>query len=337
MTEGEGLAMTAEIKEVGMDDGRVMMNVEVGLIEPNPEQPRGVFDQAELEELAGSIREHGVILPVALEEREGGGFWLEDGERRWRAAILAGLKMIPAVISPSRNGTGQRARLERALVANLQRAGMNAIEEARAFARLRDEFGLSVREIAKRLGKGGGAGEKLVFDRLVWLELEEEIQELVRMGELQKTADVARALLTVPAGVVRVRLAQELALQGATIGGCVSACGRVVQQLRDAEAVLATVEAGELRKWGEVEKEVLERETPALVFAGRRNGRPVKMTGWNALMQLGEVPEWGVVAQQARVTCGECALRDIASESVCRDCGLVDFLRRVMLSAERLD
>lgn len=107
---------------------KVLRDIPVDRIYPNPMQPRKIFDEAELHELADSIREHGVIEPIVV-ELCGRDFILHDGERRLRAARLASLKKIPAIVHPPLNGTGPRERLERALVANVQRSEMHPIEE----------------------------------------------------------------------------------------------------------------------------------------------------------------------------------------------------------------
>ena len=126
--------------------------ISIWRVHPNPEQPRKQFDQAELKELADSIREHGVIQPIAVEEA-GLDFILHDGERRWRAPKMAGLTVIPALIIQLLNGTGPQERLTRALVANIQHAAMTPVEEALALKRLNVEHKLSIREISKRTGR----------------------------------------------------------------------------------------------------------------------------------------------------------------------------------------
>ena len=116
--------------------------VNVGQIYPNPEQPRKDFDLAELESLAESIRSHGILVPVKL-EAAGDAFILHDGERRLRAARMAGLTQIPAEIQPGLNGNGPQTRLLQAVIINIQRADMNPVEEGQSYRRMRDEFGQS--------------------------------------------------------------------------------------------------------------------------------------------------------------------------------------------------
>lgn len=129
--------------------GRTYFQAAIEDVYPSPEQPRRHFGEAELDELAASIRAHGVIMPLVVRPRTGGGYLLIAGERRWRASQRAGLMQVPVVIQD----VDTREAFERALVENLQRADLNPIEEAAAFHRLIDEFGLSQEQVALRVGK----------------------------------------------------------------------------------------------------------------------------------------------------------------------------------------
>lgn len=163
-----------------------LVEIPVGQIEPNPSQPRRRFPADELEELAGSIRQHGVLQPLLVSERSAGRYLLVAGERRWRAARLAGLATVPAVI---RERLGDDHLLELALVENLQRRDLTPLEEARAFEQLRTSLGLSQAEIAERVG----IDRSTVANALRLLKLPAEVQEWVEEGEL--TAGHARTLL----------------------------------------------------------------------------------------------------------------------------------------------
>lgn len=142
-------------------------------IRPNPEQPRRYFDEGELAGLAQSIRENGVIQPVVVYKNGDGCYDLIDGERRWRAAWLAGLERVPAVV---RKSAAVEAG-ELALVANIQRADLTPLEEAQGFQKM-VEMGLSITKIAHRLG----ISYPKVHGRLSLLKLESEIQELIKKG-----------------------------------------------------------------------------------------------------------------------------------------------------------
>jgi ParB family chromosome partitioning protein len=130
---------------------RFALQIAIGEIKPNPEQPRRAFDPASLQELADSIRIHGILQPLLV--REGlAGYELIAGERRLRAAEIAGLAEVPVIVHPGSGGRLEE-RLELALVENLQRTDLNAIEEARAIQRLLRDFGLTQEALAERLGK----------------------------------------------------------------------------------------------------------------------------------------------------------------------------------------
>lgn len=283
------------------------MNISVNKIMPNPEQPRTIFDELEMNELAVSIKEHGVILPISVEEASDGFFILHDGERRWRAAKMAGLNVIPAKVEPARNGTGPRERLERALVANIQRESMNPIDLARAFNRLQVEHKLTIKEIGKRIGKAGSAGYVYVKNHLILLELEDEIQASIAGGELQKSRNLVDGLLSVPDSNARVKLAKRIAERKMTVKGGLRACVRVREALAS---------------------EGMGDETPAVRFAQARALKDAP--DWQVLALAGRVPPWDVVVKCAVGTCRTCPLREVASSTVCEECGVVDVLRRLL-------
>ncbi len=162
-------------------------SVPTSQIAPNPRQPRTVLDEAKLAELAESIRVHGLIQPLIVTETAEG-FTLIAGERRWRAAQLAGLAEVPVVVKE----TTPQDMLELALIENVQRADLNAIEEAHAYRQLIDEFGLTQEAVAERVGKARSTVANLV--RL--LTLPEGIQAAVNDGRLSGAH--ARALLPLP-------------------------------------------------------------------------------------------------------------------------------------------
>jgi ParB family chromosome partitioning protein len=163
------------------------MQVAVNLILPNPRQPRTNFNQTELEELAASIREHGIIQPLIVSQESGiQGYVLIAGERRLQAAKHIGLTTVPVLIRQ----TTDQERLELALIENVQRADLNAIEEAVAYHQLVDEFGLAHEEIAVRVGKSRVA----VTNTMRLLKLPRVVQNA--LVENQITEGHARALLT---------------------------------------------------------------------------------------------------------------------------------------------
>ncbi len=149
--------------------------IPVSSIRPNPEQPRRSFDPEEMEALAGSIAVHGVLQPVVVVD-DGDGFALIAGERRWRAATQSGLETIPAVVRTA----NELERLELALVENIQRADLNALEEAKAYRHLIDDFGLTQERVAERVGRSRPA----VANTLRILETAPLVQQAVADGTI---------------------------------------------------------------------------------------------------------------------------------------------------------
>ena len=152
---------------------------------PGPEQPRRKFDEAKLGELAESMKAHGVIVPLVVRPRPEGGYFLIAGERRWRAAQRDGLHEVPVVVQEVATGTA----LERALVENLQRADLGPLEEAAAYQRLVDEFGLTQEAIAERIGKD----RSTIANSIRLLKLPAPVRQLVEDERL--SMGHARALL----------------------------------------------------------------------------------------------------------------------------------------------
>lgn len=178
--------------------------VAVDQLRANHRQPRTHFDSDRLDELAESIRSQGVIQPLIVSDLGDGGYEIVAGERRWRAAQRVGLSEVPVVV---REAVGDREMLEVALVENLQRTDLDALEEAQAFHSLATEHGLSHEEIGRRVGRSRPA----ISNSLRLLQLPEEIQQLLREGQL--TAGQARPLLALT-GEEQLRLARLAAAEG---------------------------------------------------------------------------------------------------------------------------
>jgi len=176
------------------------VEIAIDRVEPNPLQPRAAFDEEALSELAASIAAHGVLQPILVTETLEG-YRLVAGERRLRAAQRAGLSRIPAVVRQA----DERGQLELALVENLQRADLNAIEAAHAYAQLRDQFGLTNEEIAATVGKA----RPTVSNTMRLLDLGEEVQAAIRAGTIGEGH--GRALLGLAATAQRELLALTVA------------------------------------------------------------------------------------------------------------------------------
>jgi len=176
-------------------------NIDVGRITPNPEQPRLSMDQSGLDELAASIREHGVLQPILVRPLEGGEFQLIAGERRWRASMAAGLETIPALVEEIDDDTA----LEISIIENLQREDLSPLDEATMYDRMVHEHGYSVRRLAQKIGKDKGYLE----NRLRLADAPEEIRELVSLRK--DTLSHAYELLKVDDPKKRRRLAGQVA------------------------------------------------------------------------------------------------------------------------------
>lgn len=177
-----GLSAPAVARHAGSNE------MAISLIDPNPYQPRKEFSEAALKSLAGSIAEHGVLQPIVVSPTDAGRYCLVVGERRLRAAKMAGLKTIPAIIRT----TEDQDKLELALVENIQREDLNPLEEAIGYHQLKDEFGLSQAEIARRTGKS----EVEILSRIRLLSLPDAVKEALVAGEITYARARALAQLT---------------------------------------------------------------------------------------------------------------------------------------------
>ena len=177
-----------------------LRDVPVDAITPNPWQPRTSFDEQELEELAQSIREHGVLQPVLVSQQPDGTFQLITGERRWRAVQKAGMPTLPAMVKE----TTPQASLELALVENIQRRDLNPLEEAHAFRQLLDEHGLTQEQLGQRVGKS----RVTITNTLRLLHLPDPVREALAGGEI--TEGHARAILMANGETARLRVLERV-------------------------------------------------------------------------------------------------------------------------------
>jgi ParB family chromosome partitioning protein len=205
---GLGKGLSSLIPHAGAEpaadgDTPVMAEIAVSDITPNPNQPRVHFDEESLTELAASIAQIGMLQPVLL-RRADPGYQLIAGERRWRAAKRAGLATVPAVVRVS----DDISAVEEALVENLHRQDLTALEEAAAYLQLIEDFQLTHDEVAQRIGKSRSA----VTNTLRLLGLPPEVQRLLADGKL--TAGHAKALLGTPDRMLQERLAKQAASEG---------------------------------------------------------------------------------------------------------------------------
>ena len=199
---GRGLGALIPATAGGIDE------IDVDLIVPNPHQPRTTFDEAALDELVGSMKEHGVLQPLLVSTSNTEGVYqLIAGERRLRAAKLAGLTRVPVIVKEA----ATRELLELALVENLQREDLNALEEAGAYQRLAGEFGITQDEIAHRVGRSRTA----VANTMRLLALSDEIKQSLAAGTI--TEGHGRALLAIEDEAERRNAWQQVIDRGLTV------------------------------------------------------------------------------------------------------------------------
>lgn len=183
---GRGLAsLIGDVGTEAAERGRAQRRVPIELIKPNPHNPRRAFPEAELDELADSIRDRGIIQPIVVRPRGRDSYEIVAGERRWRAAQRANLHDVPVVVVEVSDGEA----LQLAIIENVQRTDLNPIEEATAYQRLADEFGYSQDQVAKTVGKS----RPHVANTMRLLKLNKPVQDLVTAGEL--SAGHARVLI----------------------------------------------------------------------------------------------------------------------------------------------
>jgi ParB family chromosome partitioning protein len=224
---GRGLAALIS-SAPAMADG-ALRNLAIDEVQPNPQQPRFDIDADKLEELAASIRSHGVLQPIIV-RKMGSGFEIVAGERRWRAAAKAGLTEIPALIKELSNAAG----FEAALIENVQRADLDAMEEAHAYHRLVDDYGYSQGRVAEAVGKSRAA----VANSMRLLRLPARIKTL--LNERALTPGHARALMTVGDDTQAIRLGEEAAKNKRSVRELEARCRKVARARKPAQVAPAS-------------------------------------------------------------------------------------------------
>jgi ParB family chromosome partitioning protein len=202
--KGLGALIPTDTGGNGGNGGPTLVEIPVGQIAPNPHQPRKAFDEDTLAGLAASVQELGVLQPILVRPGADGAYELIAGERRWRAAKRAGLATVPAIV----RAVDEVTSVEQALVENLHRADLNALEEAAAYQQLIEDFGLTHDELASKVGKSRAA----VTNTLRLFQLPPSIQRMVAEGEL--SAGHARTLLGTPDRAFQESLAKRILAEG---------------------------------------------------------------------------------------------------------------------------
>ena len=228
--------LAKEKKDIALGFGNFM---DIGKIITNPEQPRKEFDDEALKELAASIKEKGVLQPI-LVEKKGDKYLIIAGERRYRAAVIAGLKEIPVI----EKEFSEEEKLEIALVENIQREDLSPIEEAKAFSALIKNYNIGQDELSKRIGKN----RSTIANSLRLLKMPQDMQDALSSGEI--TSGHARAVLSV------VNPADQRILFGRIISGALS--------VREAEKQAAELNKG-IRGAGQAEKKEKKKKSPDIL------------------------------------------------------------------------
>ncbi len=225
-----------------------VVELELDLIEPNRRQPRKYFDETALEELAVSLKTYGMIQPIVV-KKSGDYYEIIAGERRWRAAKIAGMEKVPVVVKKWEEGEA----FEAALVENLQREDLNPMEEAESYQRLQEEFGLSQEKIAEKVGKSRSA----ITNSLRLLQLDPRVRNFVVENKL--TSGHARTLLPITDGDAQFELAEHIIEEGLSV--------RAVEALvkaRLAKAEKADEEKEEVAKVDETAYRAIEDDLKSL-------------------------------------------------------------------------
>ena len=211
---GKGLgALLGDFEDISVEKSAYQM-LPIYRVEPDPDQPRQDFDPEALAELADSITEHGIIQPLTVRETKNGYYQIIAGERRWRAARLAKLSEVPAIIVEA----DDRKAMELALIENLQRQDLNAVEEAMGYRGLMDDHGLTQEEAAARVGKSRPA----VANSLRLLTLDPDVLDMVRSGQL--TAGHARAVLVLKDPKKQMEAAKKIVALGMSVRAAETLC-----------------------------------------------------------------------------------------------------------------
>ena len=258
---GKGLgALLGDFEEVSQEKS-AYQSLPIYKVEPNPDQPRRDFDEEELQALADSITEHGIIQPLTVRELNSGYYQIIAGERRWRAARLAGLGEVPVVIIEA----DDKKAMELALIENLQRQDLNPVEEALGYRSLMEDYGMTQEDAAKRVGKSRPA----VANALRLLGLQQEVLEKVRSGEL--SAGHARAILTVKSEKKQLAAAQKIAALGLSVRQAELLCRNMAKEAPEPKEEPVTLKVDYV---AECEKQLSKHLGRGVkIVNGKRKGR----------------------------------------------------------------
>lgn len=258
--KGLGRGLGALIDDFSPNTGeQSITSLPLHKVEPNPDQPRHQFDEEQLSALADSIREHGILQPLAVRSVGDGYYQIIAGERRWRAARLAGLSEVPVVVIEADDQTV----MELALIENLQRQDLNPMEEAEGYRCLIQEYGMTQEQAAQRVGKSRPA----VANALRLLALPEDLRHLVAEGQL--SAGHARAILSLPTESLQKAAAQKVMVLSLSVRQTESLCKSMLKEKKEAPVPVHGV-----NYVGECEKSLTKHlGRKVKIVSGKRKGR----------------------------------------------------------------
>ena len=258
---GKGLgALLGDFDEVSTEKTPYQL-LPIYKVEPNPDQPRRDFDEEELQALADSIGEHGIIQPLTVRELKSGYYQIIAGERRWRAARLANLSEVPVVVIEA----DDKKAMELALIENLQRQDLNPVEEALGYRSLMEDYGMTQEDAAKRVGKSRPA----VTNALRLLNLSDDVLDKVRSGQL--SAGHARAVLTVKSEKKQLAAAQKIIALGLSVRQAELLCRNMAKEAPEPKKEPATLKVDYV---AECEKQLSKQLGRGVkIVNGKRKGR----------------------------------------------------------------
>jgi ParB family chromosome partitioning protein len=268
---GRGLSALLGEDTAAASSAAASMEIDVDLIEPNPEQPRARFDERHLEDLARSIKANGIVQPIVV-RRKDGRYQIIAGERRWRATQRAGLRKIPAVI----RDIPDEKLLELALVENIQRQELNAIEEANAYRKLIDYIGLTQEMVAERVGKD----RTLIATSIRLLKLPNDVQRHIIEGNL--SAGHGRALLMTDDPKIQRVVAQSAVDMGLSVREtekAIKRAGRKDRQTVESKNVTAQIDPNV--KSAETKLTRVLSTKVSIISSGRRAGGKIEIEYYN--------------------------------------------------------
>lgn len=249
-------AKTSDVYEEKTEEKDEVRLIKTGLIEPRKDQPRKNFDREQLQALANSVAEHGIIQPIIVTHGKNGYFDIIAGERRWRAAKLAGLKEIPAIV----RSYDERKVAEVALIENLQREDLNPIEEALGYKTLMEKFEMTQDKVSERVGKSRSS----IANMLRLLSLENEIKDMLIENKL--TMGHARALLSMSGGSKRVEAAKKISEEGFNV--------RQVEALVKNDSIpVKKAKKGKESAYPDLEQNLSERYGTKIRVKGKNKGK----------------------------------------------------------------